>query len=142
MHQLKKTLFVVACIALLLGLGLLVAACGQSGTSGGSNTPKQAVQSMLDALKKGDWSASYNQLSSADKKQITLKQWTDAYSKQGTPPKDLTWTIGSEKITGNDAVVTVKMSQGGQSQSVPFACVKDGNTWKVSASKSSSLNQQ
>ena len=138
----KKTLFVVACIALLLGLGLLVAACGQSGTSGGSNTPKQAVQSMLDALKKGDWSAAYNQLSAADKKQITLKQWTDAYAKQGAPPKDLTWTISSEKTTGNDAVVTVKMSQGGQSQSVPFAAVKDGNTWKVSASKSSSLNQQ
>jgi hypothetical protein len=137
---LKKALILVVGLALLLALGVLVSACGQSNTQ--TNTPKQVATQMMDDLKAGNWTAAYNLLSSADKKLVTLKQWTDTYTKQGTPPKDLTYSVTKTKLDGNKAVVTLKISQGGQSQEVPLALVKEGNTWKISTSTSSTLNEQ
>ncbi|MHB8894362.1 MAG: nuclear transport factor 2 family protein [Candidatus Geothermincolia bacterium] len=136
----KKSLIVVICLAFLLVLGVLVAACGQSSTA--SNTPKQIVNSWFTNLKNGNWSAAYDQLSAPDKKDITRQQWVDTYTKQGKPPADFAFSVTKEKITGDKAVVDVKISQGGQSETGSIACVKDGNVWKVSATDSQGLNQQ
>lgn len=140
----KKSLFVVACLALLLSLGVFAAACGQSGggTSGGSKTPKQVVTTFLNDLKTGNYADAYKQLSAADQKQGTEKQFADAYAQQGKPPADLTFSATSEKISGNKAVVQVKESQGGQSQNMSVALVKEGGAWKISSSDTQGLNQQ
>lgn len=131
----KKSGIITVLLVSLLGLGLFAVGCGQQSTTQ-TGTPKQAVTSWLNDLKNGDWSATYNALTSADQKKITREQWISTYSSQGKPSADVSFTASGEKITGNKATVNVKITQGGQSQSGSINLVKEGNTWKVSASTS------
>jgi hypothetical protein len=133
-HLLKKLGIITVVLVSLLGLGLFAASCGQQSAS---STPKQVVQSWLNDLKNGNWSPSYDALTAADQKKITRKQWIDEYTKQGKPPADVMFTVSGEKITGNKATVSVKISQGGQNQNGSITLLKEGNAWKVSASTSS-----
>jgi hypothetical protein len=132
---LKKSSVIIAFLVCLMALGIFAASCGSSSTT--TNTPKQVVTSWLNDLKNGNWASSYKSLSAADQKKITEKQWVETYSKQGKPPADVKFTVSSEKVTGDKASVNVKITQGGQSQSGTIVLVKEGNTWKVSASSSS-----
>jgi len=133
---LKKSRIITVVLVSLLGLGLFVAGCGQQSTTK-SSSPKQAATNWLNDLKSGNWSASYDALTSADQKKITRKEWIDTYSKQGKPAADVSFTVTGEKITGDKATVSVNMVQGGQNQSGSLALIKEGNTWKISASASS-----
>jgi len=145
-HSLKK-LLVAVCLAVLVAAVLLVASCGQATTTkSGSGTPTQAVTTMLELMKKGDFASGYNMLSAADKKQITSKQWIDENKKQTPDPASanagVSFKVTSEKVTGDKAVVVVKMSEGSQSQNVSFATVKEGSKWLVGLEASGQLNQQ
>jgi hypothetical protein len=133
---LKKSGIITVLVISLLGLGLFAASCGQKSTTS-TGTPKQVVTKWLNDLKSGDWSASYDALTSADQKKITRKQWVSSYTSQGKPSADVSFAVSGEKITGDKATVSVKVTQGGQSQSGALSLVKEGNIWKVSASTSS-----
>jgi hypothetical protein len=132
---LKKSIIVTVLLVSLLGLGLSAVGCGGGGTSGGG-TPKQAATNWLNDLKNGNWGATYDALSSADQKKITRQQWIDNYKKQGKPAADTSFTVSGEKVNGQNATVTVKITQGGQSQSGSLSLIKEGNNWKISASTS------
>jgi len=132
---LKKSRIITVLLVSLLGLGLFAAGCGQKSTTQ-TGTPKQVVTNWLNDLKTGNWSASYDALTSADQKKMSRQQWVTSYSSQGKPAADVSFAVTSEKITGNKATVSVKVSQGSQSQSGSIALVKEGDAWKVSASTS------
>ncbi|HEY5532098.1 MAG TPA: DUF4878 domain-containing protein [Candidatus Anoxymicrobiaceae bacterium] len=136
----KKSRIITVLLVSLLGLGLFAAGCGQKSTAQ-TGTPKQVVTNWLNDLKSGNWSASYDSLTSADQKKMTRKQWVASYSSQGKPAADVSFAVTSEKITGDKATVTVKITEGGQSQSGPITLVKEGNTWKISASTSGQTDQ-
>jgi Domain of unknown function (DUF4878) len=132
---LKKSIIVTVLLVGLLGLGLFAVGCGSGGTSQ-ADTPKQAATNWLNDLKNGNWAATYDALSSADQKKITRQQWIDNYKKQGKPAADTSFTVSSEKVNGKNATVTVKITQGGQSQSGSLSLIKEGDNWKISASTS------
>lgn len=130
----KKSGIITVVLVSLLGLGLFVAGCGQQSTTK-AGSPKQVVTDWLNDLKNGNWGAAYDGLTSADKQKIPRKEWIDTYSKQGKPT-GVSFTVTGEKITGDKATVSVKTTQGSQSQTGSLALIKEGNTWKVSASTS------
>jgi hypothetical protein len=134
----------VVFLALLLACCIFAGACGQSQTSA-AGTPKQAVLDLLAALKKNDYGAVYDMLTSKDQKQVSRKEWIDANSKAPSSVaegnKQLTWTVTGEDIKGNTATLTVKLSQGAQSEDVTFGLVKEGKAWKVSLPDSGGANQ-
>ncbi len=129
----KKPTVIVVCLALLLGIGITAAACGQSS---GASTPKQAAEDLLNRMKSGDWESVYKDLSASGKKEVTLEQFTD-YGKQSTAPSDLKWTVTGTKTSGDKANVTVKLQAEGQTDVMSFTFVKEGGGWKFTGDMSS-----
>jgi hypothetical protein len=136
-YVLKKSLPAIF-LALLLACGLLVASCGGQTQTSNAGTPKQAVIDFLSALKRNDYNAMYDMLTSQDQKQVSRKDWVDINSKapasMAEGNKQLAWTVTGEDVKGNDATVTVKLTQGGQSEDDTIGLVKEGKDWKVSLS--------
>lgn len=103
------------------------------------------VLNMLETVKKNDYNAVYDMLSSKDKKQISRQDWVtgneQAPASVAAGNKNLTWKVTGEKINGKEAVVSVTLSQGSQSEVVTFGLVKEGNDWKVSLETSGNTTQ-
>ena len=134
----KKARVAVACLAALLVLGTCAAGCGSSAVR--ADDPRRAVESMFREMKKGDARASYALLSAEDRKQFTMEQWSGALEAE-RPPADLTWKITESEVDGDKAIITVKISAEGKSQTLPFVVLKEAGEWRGSYFASNSLNQ-
>lgn len=138
----KRSLPIVFMLAFLACVLFAGSCAQQSSTQGG---PKQVVLNMLETVKKNDYNAVYDMLSSKDKKQISRQDWVtgneQAPASVAAGNKNLTWKVTGEKINGKEAVVSVTLSQGSQSEVVTFGLVKEGNDWKVSLETSGNTTQ-
>lgn len=134
----KNARTVVSCLAALLVLGTSAVGCGSGEVRAGD--PRRAVESLLREMKKGDVRASYALLSAEDRKRFTMEQWSEALTAE-RPPADLTWKIAEAEVDGAKAIITVKMSSEGKSQTLPLVVLKEAGEWRVSYFASNSLNQ-
>ncbi len=117
-------------IALTVAFTFYLAGCGGAGAA----SPKDAVASMLEAMKNGD----------IDKmKTLTPKVALEAGGQREPTEEDrnqmkeefkeVTWEIGEETIAedGITADVQVKMNYAGTEIDVTYKCVKEDGAWKV-----------
>ncbi|MBK5093849.1 MAG: DUF4878 domain-containing protein, partial [Actinobacteria bacterium] len=60
----------------------------------------------------------------------------------GTVPgnEPVSYRVMDEKIKGKEAVVGVRLSQGGESDDMYIALSKEDGTWKVSLGRSNTMN--
>jgi len=132
--------------ALAVSFILYLAACGGGAAA---SSPKDAVATMLDAMKNAD---------TAKMKTVMTKAFLETDQAQKEPTEEernqmkemfkaYTWEVGEETIAedGNTAQVMVKMSFAGMENEILYQCVKEDGTWKVDLEKtgmgSSSIEQ-
>ena len=129
------------CAVLLAASVPLVAGCGQNATQ--VKTPTRVTRDFINALEQDDLDTAYDMLTAEDKKAITRTEWREEAVKElGTVPgnEPVSYRVMDEKIKGKEAVVGVRLSQGGESDDMYIALSKEGGTWKVSLGRSNTMN--
>gem|GEM_PF-381598 len=123
---------VIIALLTLLAAMLFVSGCQEAGSQ-----PKAALKKFLKTISTADASVSYQMLSSADRKQLTLEAWSTANGKLSgiLANKDLHFIMADAYVYGDTAAVDVLVGDAADTtnaQDVKFLMVKEGDTWKVS----------
>jgi len=117
----KKTMFFIGLISLILITGLVVSSCG-----GGS--PTSVVKQLHTAIEKGD-SKKIGELMTSDAAQLMIMYGDKA---KGLIVSKGKITKTEEEINGDDATVTVTYANG---ETEDYDLVKKDGKWKVELSK-------
>jgi len=99
-----------------------------------SSTPTKTLQAYCDAIKSRDYQTAYNQLSSNVQSQITETQFASVED-GGIRPLGGVSSCSISKVSQGDTTAsgTITYTFGnGQSGPLPYALVKESNTWKIS----------
>jgi hypothetical protein len=116
-------------IAFVLAFGVVLglASC----TGGGGSSPTGAVKAFMEASKSGNKDAAMKCVQAKDREFL---QKMEAQQKTSTPmmvPKDFTYKINEEKVTGETATVKVTGVQNGKEQTQELKLVKEDGAWKI-----------
>jgi len=129
---------IITCLALLAVL--------YSCKTGSSGSPKNTVESFIEASKSGNLDEVKKYISKSDVSLLEMGQRVlanidPAKSKEmqekmsekfKEKTKDAKIDIGDEKIDGNNATVNVAFMLNGKSEEHPFSLVKEDGQWKIS----------
>jgi hypothetical protein len=99
-----------------------------------SSTPTKTLQAYCDAIKSKDYQTAYNQLSSNVQSQITEAQFASVED-GGIKPLGGVSSCSVSNVSQGDTTATGTITYtfgNGTSGPLPYALVKENNTWKIS----------
>ena len=123
--------FIVGFLVALIFVGI------NNGAFQSQSTPNQTLASFCDALNKANYQAAYDQLSKNAQKQITEPQFASALGQTVTRQggvKNCTTTNVQTNDTTASGTLTMTF-QNGKTASYSISLVKEGDTWKIDATK-------
>ncbi len=122
---------VLSCAALIIAVALLAARCGNS-----DRDAHDTLKSFLEFSKQGNDKAAYGLLSTKDRTEISEEEWLSEVKQMeesGEAP-DFDFVLSGVEVRGKEAtaaVLLIDKSRPGDSSSMRFTLVKEGDGWKV-----------
>ncbi len=122
---------VLSCAALITAVALLAAGCGNNDRDAHEN-----LKSFLELLEQENNTAAYGLLSTADKTGMSEKEWQSEIERMKVSGEatDFDFVISGVEVKGEEAtaaVLLIDKSNPGDSSSMRFTLVKEGDGWKV-----------
>jgi len=130
---------ITAPIILILAV-LLMLSAGCSPKTGYAK-PSKVVTAYFNAFTTGHYDVAYKLLSKDDRSQISLAEYKKSSTALvGSSTEPFTFKITNEETELKQSVVGVVLSQGGQTETLYIALVREGAAWRISLDQSNTMN--
>lgn len=122
---------VLCCVVLMIAIALLATGCGNNEQDAYDN-----LKSFLEFLKQDNNAAAYGLLSTADRAEMSKEEWLSEVErmKESGEASDFDFVLSGVEVKGEEATAAVLLTDKtnpGDSSSLRFTLVKEGDDWKV-----------